>query len=161
MGARLFIPSGGPSWGIRYRLAPRVPKKPQVLGSPQWYLHCRHILYWFPFFFSSFSHLLTLQLVFPGIPSQTDVCMHAHHVQLFVTPWTVACQSSLSLGFSGQEYRGGLPFLPPGDLPNPGIKPISLASPALQVNSLLLDHWGIYDLRLNPCLKVNFQSDPN
>ena len=87
--------------------------------------------------------------------------MHAHHVQLFVTPWTVACQSSLSLGFSGQEYRGGLPFLPPGDLPNPGIKPMSLASPALQVNSLLLDHWGIYDLRLNPCLKVNFQSDPN
>ena len=83
------------------------------------------------------------------------------HVQLFVTLWTVACRSPLSLEFSGQEYRSGLPFLPPGDLPNPGIKPMSLASPALQVNSLLLDHWGIKGLHLNPCLKVNFQSDPN
>ena len=43
-------------------------------------------------------------------------------------PWTVACQAPLSTGFSTQEYWGGLPFPPPGDLSNPGIKP---ASPAL------------------------------
>ena len=40
-----------------------------------------------------------------------------------VTPWTVACQASLSMGFSRQEYCNGLPFPSPGDLPNPEIKP--------------------------------------
>ena len=40
------------------------------------------------------------------------------------TPWTVACQASLSIEFSRQEYWSGLPFLPPGDLPDPGIKPM-------------------------------------
>ena len=52
-------------------------------------------------------------------------------VRLFVTPWTVACQVPLSMVFSRQEYWSGLPCLPPGDLPNPGIKPTSLPSPAL------------------------------
>ena len=53
------------------------------------------------------------------------------HVRLFVTPWTVACQASLSMGFSKQGYWSGLPSPPPGDLPHPGIKPASLMSPAL------------------------------
>ena len=53
------------------------------------------------------------------------------HVQLFVTPWTVACQGPLSMGFSRQEYWSGLPFPPPRNLPDPGIKPLSFASPAL------------------------------
>ena len=47
---------------------------------------------------------------------------------LFVTPWTVACQDPLSMGFSRQEYGSGLPFPLLGDLPHPGIK---LVSPAL------------------------------
>ena len=47
-----------------------------------------------------------------------------------VTPWTVACQASLSLGFSRQEYWSGLPFPSPGDHPDPGIKIMSLMSPA-------------------------------
>ena len=51
------------------------------------------------------------------------------HVRLFVTPWTVACQTLLSMGFSRQEYWNGLPCPPAGDLPNPGIKPVSLTSP--------------------------------
>ena len=54
------------------------------------------------------------------------------HVQLFVTLWTVAQQAPLSMGFSRQEYWNGLPCPPPGDLPNPGIKPVSLISPVLQ-----------------------------
>ena len=53
------------------------------------------------------------------------------HVQLFATPWTVACQASLSLGFSRQEYWSGLPFPTPGDLPHPGIEPKSPKSSAL------------------------------
>ena len=46
-------------------------------------------------------------------------------VRLFVIPWTVAYQASLSMGFSRQEYRSGLPFPSPGDIPNPGIEPRS------------------------------------
>ena len=50
-----------------------------------------------------------------------------------MTPWTAAGQAPLSMGFSRQEYWSGFSCPPPGDLPNPGIKP---ASPALQVDSL-------------------------
>ena len=53
-------------------------------------------------------------------------------VQLFAAPWTIACQAPLSVGLSRQEYWSGLPFPPPGDLPDPGIKP---ASPTLQEGS--------------------------
>ena len=52
-------------------------------------------------------------------------------VRLFAIPWTVACQAPLSTGFSRQESWSGLPCPPPGDLPDPGIKPASLMSPAL------------------------------
>ena len=52
-------------------------------------------------------------------------------VQLFATPWTVARQVPLSMEFSRQEYWSGLPFPSPGNLPDPGIEPRSLASPAL------------------------------
>ena len=61
------------------------------------------------------------------------------HVQLLETPWTVVHQAPLSMEFSKQEYWSGLPFPPPGDLPNPGIEP---ASSALQADSLLLSHQG-------------------
>ena len=47
------------------------------------------------------------------------------HVQHFVTPWTVAHQVPLSMGLSEKEYWSGLPFPPPGDLPDPGIEPKS------------------------------------
>ena len=53
------------------------------------------------------------------------------HVKLFRTPWTVAYQAPLSMQFSRQEYWIGLPFPSPGDLPDPGMKPASLVSPAL------------------------------
>ena len=53
------------------------------------------------------------------------------NVQLFVTPQTVAHQAPLSMGFSRQEYWSGLPCPPPGDLPHPGIEPVSLTSPAV------------------------------
>ena len=54
-------------------------------------------------------------------------------VQLYVTPWTVAYQAPLSMGFSRQECWSGLPFPSPGDLPDPGIEP---RSPTLQVDAL-------------------------
>ena len=52
-------------------------------------------------------------------------------IQLFAIPWTVACQTPLSMGFPRQDYRNGLPFPPPGDLTDPGIKPASPVAPAL------------------------------
>ena len=54
-------------------------------------------------------------------------------VRLFATPWTVAHQAPLSMGFSRQEYWSGLPFPSPGDLPNPGMEP---RSPALRADAL-------------------------
>ena len=59
------------------------------------------------------------------------VCVCACDARLCVTPWTVAHQAALSMGFSWQEYWSGLPFPSPGDLPDPGIKPMSLTSPTL------------------------------
>ena len=65
------------------------------------------------------------------------------HVQLFVTPWTVAYYTSPSMGFSMQEYWSGLPFPSPEDLPNPGIKLRSSGSPALAGRFFLpLSHQG-------------------
>ena len=60
---------------------------------------------------------------------QNCMCVYGllSHVQLIVTPWTVACQAPLSMKFSGQEYCSGLPFPPPGELPDPGMEPISSA----------------------------------
>ena len=60
-------------------------------------------------------------------------------VQLFATPWTVACQVPLSMEFSRQEYWCGQPFPSPGDVRNPGIKP---RSPTLQADSLLSEPSG-------------------
>ena len=56
---------------------------------------------------------------------------HFSCVQLFATPWTIAWQAPLSMGFSRQEYWSRLPGPPPGDLPHPGMEPASLMSPAL------------------------------
>ena len=55
----------------------------------------------------------------------------------FATPWTIACQAPLSMGFPRQEHWNGLLFLSPGDLPELGIEP---APSAWQVDSLPLSH---------------------
>ena len=62
-----------------------------------------------------------------------------HCVRLSVTPWTVAHQAPLSMGFSRQKYWSGLPCSSPGNLPNPGIEP---RSPALKMDSLLTEPPG-------------------
>ena len=59
------------------------------------------------------------------------VLSHFSHVQLSVRLWTAAHQAPLSMGFSRQKYWSGLPCPPPGDLPYPGIEPVSVMSPAL------------------------------
>ena len=65
------------------------------------------------------------------------ICMRVlscfSRVQLFMNPWTAACQAPLSMGFSRQEYQSGLLCPSPGDLPNPGTE---LESPALHADFL-------------------------
>ena len=68
---------------------------------------------------------------------EVKVLSHSVSVQLFVIPWTVARKPPPSMEFSGQEYWSGQPFLSPGDLFNTGIKPMSPASRAVSLVSLI------------------------
>ena len=68
------------------------------------------------------------------------------HVQLFATLWTVDHQAPLSMGLSRQEYWSGLPCPPPGDLPNPEIKPVALVSLHWQADSLPLTTYEAQDI---------------
>ena len=96
----------------------------QELGVPGYILH---------------GILLTAISYSYGASESPVLCQLLSHVRLFVTPWTIAHQASLSMGFSRQEYWSGLPFPPSGDHPDPGIDP---GSPALQKDSLLSEnHW--------------------
>ena len=80
------------------------------------------------------------------------MCLYAwllSHVWLFATPWTVAHQASLSMGFSRQEYWNRLPFPTAGNLPNPGIKPQSPVSPVLPSRFFTTASPGKPSYRLN------------
>ena len=68
------------------------------------------------------------------ISATCDLCYSLSSVRLFGTPWTVALQAPLSMGFSSKEHWSGLPFPSLRDLPDPGMAP---GSPALQADSLL------------------------
>ena len=70
---------------------------------------------------------------------------HFSHVQLFATLWIIACQASLPMGFSRQEYWSRLPCHPPGDLPAQGSNP----------RILCLLHWQVGSLALVPAGKPN------
>ena len=59
------------------------------------------------------------------------VCVCAQLCSALCNPWTVACQAPLFMEYSRQEYHSGMPFPPPGDLPNPGIQTTFLGYPAL------------------------------
>ena len=77
------------------------------------------------------------------------------HVRLFATLQTVSCQAPLLMEFSRQEYWSGLPCPPPGDLPDPGVEPESLTSPAWQAGSLPLVPPG------KPGSPVSFMANPS
>ena len=84
--------------------------------------------------YSSLQMSLSKETIFPE-PGKFDfvVASLLSQARLFATPWTVARQAPVSMGFSRPEYWSGLLGPPPGDLPNPGIQP---GSPALQAGSL-------------------------
>ena len=113
-----------------------------------------------PIIFHDFSILLCFLLwtFFCGkvtasilrITIELHACMPScfSHVRFFANLWTVAHQPPLSMGFSRKEYWSGLPFSPPGNLPDSGIKPASPVTPALQADSLPLSHRGTSRRRL-------------
>ena len=119
-------------------------KKPTLLCFVGVIINCHHSLV--DNFAISFKFLKTFTFVVIS-PWLRLYCMWCiSHLLLFShsimptslrPPWTVALQAPLSMGFSRQEYWSGLPFPSPGDLPDPGIKPVS---PALQTDSLPLSH---------------------
>ena len=86
------------------------------------------------------------RLLISWLPSPSAVILN------FVTLWTVARQTPLSRGFSRQEYWSGLPWPPPGDLPDPGVKPTFLAYPALQVDSFSAEPLRKLQLNKYQCL---------
>ena len=88
-----------------------------------WYAKLRKVVCILPFIF-----------VFL-VPCKVRVLSHFSRVRLFETLWTFAHQVPLSMGFSRPEYWSGLPFLTPGDLPNPGVELKFPAAPALKADS--------------------------
>ena len=117
------------------------------------YKHAPHIF----FILSSLDgHLDCLHILTCISESEVKV-KSLSRVWLFVTPWTVAYQAPLSMGFSRQEYWSGLPFPSPGHLPNPGIKP---GSPTLEADALTSEppgkpkqmlSFGIYNIFVYCC----------
>ena len=80
-------------------------------------------------------------------PADADICVLSCFscVWLFTTLWTVACQTSLSVGFSRQEYWTGWPCPPPGDLPDPGMEP---TSPGIFFKTVMDIFFSWVDLKL-------------
>ena len=77
-------------------------------------------------------------------------------VQLLVTQWTVAYQAPLPMGFSRQDYWSGLPFLSPGDLPNPGIEPRSAALQTCALPSEPPIVGGVFQKLYKKCLCLQY-----
>ena len=98
-------------------------------------LHCKHASQRVPGACSIFKDL-------PALCVHAHVLSHFSHVWLLGTLWTVPHQASLSMELYRQEYWRGLPCPPPGELPDPGIKPLPAAALALQEDSLPLSHRG-------------------
>ena len=89
---------------------------------------------------TNFGQVTISEALFPAFSNFILLCpLMLCRVGLFVTPWTIAHQSSLSVGFSRQEYWSVLPCPPPGDLPDPGKEP---DSPKLQADSLPSESQG-------------------
>ena len=89
----------------------------------------------------SHGYIFPFPIIFCFSKEHYRILKHFRHVPNFAIPWTVALQAPLSMGFPRQEYWSGLPFPPPGDLPNPAIKPTCPLGPILQADSLPLSYW--------------------
>ena len=107
-----------------------------------------HFVYYLFIVYRHHFQLLTHAYTICFITAVVIIVFMLSHIWLFVTPWTVACQAPLSMGFFRQEFWSGLPFPPPGDLLHPRIKPMSPVSPTLQADSLPAEPLGSSQLQL-------------
>ena len=101
---------------------------------------------------NNFAKKQTNWVIYYTIPLKIVVVESPSCVQLFATPWTVALQAPLSMGFPRQEYWSGLPFPSPRVLPDPGVKP---ESPVWQADSLPLSHLGSPSLEAYSNMKTD------
>jgi len=112
----------------------------------QRYIPCCLLDFLKPYFISSNPTLLPISSVFLSwLMSLLCVCTCAQSLQSCLSlcnPMDCSRQTPQSMGFSRREHWSGFPFPPPGDLPDPGIKPISPASPAQQADLLPMSHQG-------------------
>ena len=105
------------------------------------------------------SHINLLSCAYQGTCVHTCVLSHFSQVQLFVTLWAIACHAPRSTGFSRQVYWCRLLCPPPGNLPNPGIKPMSFMPPALAGRFFTTSTtWGAHQGACHPlkssCLSI-------
>ena len=136
------------SWILPYPSLMMLVKCQDGRTKPEWFYLSLYVLYvpedhpgYFLIFLKKLSvktnhiALLNSQLASPSTSMFLSWCFSCAQslswVWLFATPWTVALQAPLSMGFSRQEYWSGLPLPPPGDLPNTETEPASVASLAL------------------------------
>ena len=124
-------------WSVRNQ-AQEIQKLIMVLNNdlfPHQKLDKNSRFQWFhfPALFFPFMLLSSLTQLETEVNGRSSVCVLSRfsRVWLFATPWTVALQAPLSMGFSRQEYWNGLPCFLPGDLSNLRIEPISLTSPSI------------------------------
>ena len=124
----------------------------------QLYIYIYSILFYILFPYSSLQDIEYSSLCYTaGHCWFTYFILHAQFLSLawlFATPWTVACQASLSMGFPRQEYWRRFPFPPSGDLPCPGIEPTSPVSPALGGEFFTTGHLGSL-FYTQQCIHVN------
>ena len=139
---RVFAMTNSFSWQISVSLCPatfctprpNLPVTPRISWLPTFAFQSPIMKRASVFFLFVFFFLVFLLEVLVGLPKLKEKKVKSFsHVWLFTTPWTVAHQVPLSMGFSRQEYWRMLKFPSPGDLPNPGIEP---RSTAMQIDAL-------------------------
>ena len=112
-------------------------RQPCYMVHVPWYMALSHFKFEM---LNMFHYLSETQVTWSAIKGVIiPSLLFSHSVWLYAIPWTVAHQAPLSMGFLMQEHWSGLPFPSTGDLPNPGIKPMS---PALAGGSLTAEPPG-------------------
>ena len=134
-----FLMRPHPHWHLSHSLVrPRCRGSAKLCSDLQelWDIKCCCFISFLIFLMCRYIYMLPKKInTVPAFSFWKKVkVLVTHSCQTVVTPWTVAHQAPLSMGFSRQEYWSGLPFPSPGDLPDPGIEPVS---PTLQVDYLL------------------------
>ena len=131
---RVFVPSVPSAWNAQYLCLTMVGFLWSIYSNPTFSMSpCPDPL---SGSYLSASHMNDLIPTYSYIFWKEIICVWCTACVLscvwpFVTPWTVACQVLLSMGFSRQDCWSGLPFPPPGDLPDPGV---GAASPAMALH---------------------------